>query len=306
MIPYSALILVFTYKIIYSVSGFHASQETTGVPNKTVGSMLPIFYEKSATPAMMKHSLQIVKDLTEHLNPGQIPVIAADQPLYAEIKYIQWALPDIFGTNKMVAIMGGLHIEMSLWRCMGDILGNSGWTTLITEAEVASSGVTNSFLKCSHLTRTRNAHKVTFLSLYVLQLEAYARSGADLPYEEWQEHMRQCSATFFYWDLVMQLETKIFSFIRSQRSKNFALYVRTLEELVFLYFSLNHQNYARWLSVHLHDLKTLPESIFNEFCGGNFVTSKTQNRFSAMPYDQRHEQNNKEAKVKCKPNCYFL
>ena len=194
---------------------------------------------------------------------------------------------------------------MTLWRCMGDILGNSGWTTLMTEAEVASSGVKNSFLKCFHLTRTKNAHRVTFLSPYVLQLEAYARSCADLTYEEQQEHMRQCSATFFYCDVVMQMETIFFSFIRSQKPNNFALHIRTLEELVFSYFSLNHQNYARWLSAHLHGLKTLPENIFNEFCRGKFVTSKTQKRFSASPYNRRHEQNNKEAKVKCKPNCYF-
>ena len=104
----------------------------------------------------------------------------------------------------------------------------------------------------------------------------------------------------------MQLETKIISFIRSQRSKIFALYIRTLEELVVLYFSLNHQNYARWLSVHLHDLKTMPESIFYEFCWENFVASETQTRFSAMPYNQRHEQNNNKAEVKCKAICYFF
>ena len=56
--------------------------------------MLPIFYEKSATPAMMKHSLQIVKDLTGHLNPGQIPVIAGDQHLYIEINIYSGLVSD--------------------------------------------------------------------------------------------------------------------------------------------------------------------------------------------------------------------
>ena len=46
--------------------------------------MLQIFYEKSAALAMMKDSLQTEKDLTEHLNPGKVPVNAADQPAYAE------------------------------------------------------------------------------------------------------------------------------------------------------------------------------------------------------------------------------
>ena len=147
---------------------------------------------------------------------------------------------------------------------------------------------------------------MTFLSLHVLQLEAYAQSVTGLAFVEWQERKWQFSSTFFYWDLVLQMETKISSFIRSQRSKNFALYVRTLEELVFLYFSLTLHNYARWFFVHLHDLKTLPESVFNEISWGIFKTSKTQNPLAAMPYNQRYEQNNKKAEVKCKPYSYFF
>ena len=52
-------------------------------------------------------------------------------------------------------MFGGLHLEMALWTTLGDLLGSSGWTTALIEAEVASSGVAESFLKASHLTRTR-------------------------------------------------------------------------------------------------------------------------------------------------------
>jgi hypothetical protein len=52
-------------------------------------------------------------------------------------------------------MMGGLHIEMALWNVLGDLLEGSGWTNTLTEADVASSGVADSFLKASHLTRTR-------------------------------------------------------------------------------------------------------------------------------------------------------
>ena len=58
--------------------------------------------------------------------------------------------------------MGGLHIEMALWNTVGDLLQGSGWTAALTEAEVASSGIADSFLKAAHLTRTRHAHHVTF------------------------------------------------------------------------------------------------------------------------------------------------
>ena len=150
--------------------------------------------------------------------------------------------------------------------------------------------------------KIKKRHEVTFLSPYVLQLEAYAQSGTGLTYEEWQEHMGQCSATFFYWDPLIQLERFFFSLIRSQSSKKISSYVWAQEEVVFSYFSLHRQNYARWLYVLLRDLKALADSIFNAFCRRNLVTYKTQNLFSAMHYHQRYEQNNNEARVKCKPS----
>ena len=45
---------------------------------------------------------------------------------------------------------------MVLWSgALGDLLDESGWTTALTEADVASSGVAYSFTKATHLARTR-------------------------------------------------------------------------------------------------------------------------------------------------------
>ena len=52
-------------------------------------------------------------------------------------------------------MLGGLHVEMALWNVLGDLLDGSGWITALSEAEVGSSGVADSFLKAAHLTRTR-------------------------------------------------------------------------------------------------------------------------------------------------------
>jgi hypothetical protein len=75
------------------------------------------------------------------------------------------------------------------------------------------------------------------------------------------------------------------------------LYVEALEELVPLFFVLDHTNYACWVPIHIHDLKSLPESIAQEFTdNGHWVLSRTGNRFSAIPFDQAHEQENKLVK----------
>lgn len=62
----------------------------------------------------------------------------------------------------------GLHIEMAAFKILGDLLDASGWTEALVQAGVAAVETADSFLKASHLTRTRHAHQVTASSLYLL------------------------------------------------------------------------------------------------------------------------------------------
>ena len=106
-------------------------------------------------------------------------------PLFAKAKYIQWTWPSTHGEDKLVIMFGGLHLEMSMWNVLGDYLTDSGWTVALSEAGIASSGIAESFLKVSHLTRTRHAHQITIAALYKLQKEAYSLSDVqNISYEQ--------------------------------------------------------------------------------------------------------------------------
>lgn len=59
---------------------------------------------------MIRHSMDIIKRSVEHLNPGQVPVITVDEPLFAIAK---WNWPESYGEHKFVVLLGGLHIEMA-------------------------------------------------------------------------------------------------------------------------------------------------------------------------------------------------
>ena len=83
-------------------------------------------------------------------------------------------------------MLGGLHIEMVLWTMCGDLLAASRWTTALTEAGIASSGTSDSFLKVVHLTKTRRAHQITEAALYKFQ--------QCLP-DPVQESLRKCWVT---------------------------------------------------------------------------------------------------------------
>ena len=111
-----------------SYSGFFSSnQDAADVrPSAAVG-VFPVFYEKAASMAMQKHAMLMCMKATDFVNPGQIPVIVGDCPLYTLQKKCQWKFPDEVGESKVVCLMGFLHIEMISQECGGNLLAGSGW-----------------------------------------------------------------------------------------------------------------------------------------------------------------------------------
>ena len=45
-----------------------------------------MFRDTAHSPAMVKHGMDIIAQITGHVNPGKIPVVTADQPLCAIAK----------------------------------------------------------------------------------------------------------------------------------------------------------------------------------------------------------------------------
>ena len=79
--------------------------------------------DQAHSVAPIRHVMDMIKEVVEILNPGQTPVVAADQPIYAVAKQIQWHWPDQYSEEKLVMMFGGLHIEI------GTLLRDSGWNT---------------------------------------------------------------------------------------------------------------------------------------------------------------------------------
>ncbi len=134
-----------------SWAAFNASTTHPLADPPTVVALMPLFVESAHNVAMILHAMNVVKSSTEHLNSGQVPVIAMDQPLFAIAKTIQWNFPATHGEDKFMIIFGGLHIEMALFRTVGDWLQGSGWTEAIQTAGIATPGVADSLIKVSHL-----------------------------------------------------------------------------------------------------------------------------------------------------------
>jgi len=69
-----------------SCSAYHASIQQVVTATCTVVTLMPLFLEYAHSVAMIKHSMNVVKAATEYLNPGQLPVLVMDQPLFAIAK----------------------------------------------------------------------------------------------------------------------------------------------------------------------------------------------------------------------------
>ena len=109
--------------------------------------------------------------------------------------------------------------------------------------------------------------------------------------------MVEKSPTFQFWNLILTIQILVLIFIRAHRQRNFPLYVESLEALMFLFFAVDHYSYSRWATIHLRDTKSLPESAREDFIR-NWLLQKKSNRFSIIPLDQAHKEEN--AKVKGK------
>ena len=137
-------------------------------------------------------------------------------------------------------MFGGLHIKMAALKTLGDWLQGSGWVQALVQAEIATAGTANSFLRASHVLRTRRAHQVTAAALYILQHHAYkhcclgeTRDAVDLPtFEDWCRQRRDNIPQFLYWATVLELKLLVLVYVRSFRQGSSMMYLDALTELV--------------------------------------------------------------------------
>ena len=291
-----------------SWAAYHASKQSALVDPSSVAitSLLPLFRDQANSVAMIRHSMDVIKTAVDILNPGQVPVITADQPLYTLAKQIQWNWPQTHGEDYFVILFAGFHIEKASFNTLGDLLDCSGWTEALVQAGVATPGTADSFIKAAHVTRTRWAHQVTASVLYLLRQEGYTQycdklddGHVAMSVEEWCDTRADASPQFKFWSNILKLELEIMIYVRSLREGDFKLYVDALTKIAPWFFALGHTNYARWIPVHLRDMVALEDKhpdVFAEFMAGNFTVKKTPHAFSALAIDQAHEQNNASVK----------
>ena len=152
--------------------------------------------------------------------PTQTSVITVNQPLFAKIKQLQWSMVNLYGEDKFVLLLGGLHTETTANKVLGHWLEGSGWEEAVQE-------ICESFLKASYVTRTRHAHQVAASALHILQKKSYdvfVESLSQCPPESfsfWCTRRKDKHPKFFYWHTTLELWLLMLAFVHSLRIGDF-------------------------------------------------------------------------------------
>ena len=166
-------------------------------------------------------------------------------------------------------MFGGLHIEMAAFKVLGEWQEAFGWTHALAQANVASSGTADSFLKTSRVTKTRRAYQVTACSLFILLHAAHSEYTLEcigdtaLEFANWCETMsteKPVSVWYLCWNFLC-------FYIYRIDEGDFWLYLASLTKLIPWVLALNHT-------------KSLPSNIPTEtkFQDGHFFFPQNTQR----------------------------
>ena len=246
---------------------------------KTQSALLPVLLESVNSPAMVRHCMEVIKQLTLHLNPSQKQIIiTGDQPVYALGKQVQWnyhdQFPDIFW------MMGPLHIEMAFLDAIGNWLDGSGWTDVFERAKISTTGRIESYLTGRKVKRTRYAHQVSLASLVHLSVLAFQQQNKVHNYSEWKADLRAKSVNAGYWFTAIEMESLYFMLIKSLRIGDFNSFLDCLKCILPWFFALDHTQYSRWMSVFVQArpiiFRNATEGNVRSFCEGIFYRPEDQ------------------------------
>ena len=211
--------------------------------------------------------LDKIRDTTSFLSPGQVPVIAADQPIYALAINIychwieQWAL----WWRQVQYVIFVWRARPTHWAGYPKV--NRKYTPEQWVDRNAWWGWIGLHRSCQHHQNMVDAsgNSMQFLQTYEGCLHwlpcrlklSWSRQLWRLMWER-----KLSSPQFQFWNMVLSMELVIFLLIRSFREADFALYYQALLELILFFYHCKQQC-ELWLLIHLRYMLTLENWIEN-------------------------------------------
>ena len=97
-------------------SGFHSRTQVKQMI-KGLSVLMPLLRDSINSLSMDRHCMDvIIKDINQ-VHPSQVPIITADQPVYALGKRIQWMYPEEYGEAKIIMEFGVPSYRDGIFEC---------------------------------------------------------------------------------------------------------------------------------------------------------------------------------------------
>lgn len=266
---------------IIAWSAYHASlQHPSDDIQPALTQLLPLFYEKAASASMIKHGMDVVRRAIQFLNPGQIPACNCVGCMHHSSMCNGSGLKHMVKQSMLSSPYRNGDME-HIWRLFGIIrldyctdpgryciFWHSGLFPQSSSPHHAGRDMPTKWAPSLWV----SCRRMLFIRLRDCTMRAPKRSGD----KQWLPRVRHSSIGILYsgwkflvWSLYDPTESK------TSPSMN----VESLKGLAPCFFALDHQNYARWIPIHIRDMESLHISIHHD-CG-HWVIQKTTNRFSA-------------------------
>ena len=124
-----------------------------------ISVILPPIDESVHTFDMQYHCMNIISNTINTLNPGQIPVDTANQPIFALTKELMIRFPNRFGPYKYFCLFECLHIEKSLLIICGWVIKGSGLNEIMYTCGLSIVGA-DSLVTVNNIKRARHCLQV--------------------------------------------------------------------------------------------------------------------------------------------------
>ncbi|KAL7288309.1 hypothetical protein TKK_0017643 [Trichogramma kaykai] len=229
--------------------------------------------------------------------------------------------------------LGPFHIMLSYHKALGKFINGSGSTNVLIVSEVLSSGSIRTFLDGKYFSRSRKIHPLLSLALRILHFKGFLEEEKlELDslnnvktfltsFNNQNDHQMLDSSTYEILENyeaytadtfskkhgktpeIFLLYTKLVDYYimmeLSIRQADLEIYKFTLSKISNIFFIMNHQNYAKYLTIYLDKLENIESShpgLLNDYKDCTFGIRRTTKPLSRIPIDLTLEQTvNKDA-----------
>ena len=200
--------------------------------------------------------------------------------------------------SNIVLRPGELHIVIAMLRTIGCYIDNSGIDTAWLHADLYGQTTIKQILDGNHVKRGVKAHRVTLLSLFSMNMEAFSKQNTEVVndcktefgkfieccsdlssiekisegYEVAEQYIRTSNFETLLSSfnkegkqlhqamlIYMRMVTIMLDFIRAVRNGDWTMHLNTLEQFTKYFFACDRLNYARMIPLYLSEMLSLQE-----------------------------------------------